>query len=189
MSITVPAQFDHMTPHRPARKPGPYRSTFQHARVVALFHHPLPDTETYYEVDHLNTDTKDDRPCNLRWRRPVDHRANAHQDRARESADAVTTPRSDASSICPQGGHRNGFRHAATTVRCGGSLPFPRTSRRLGRHPVASRREGRAGFDQSLCEPTILGIRRPQFSRPGAMTPTAPTVRSTSTASRKPAKR
>ena len=37
--------------------------------------------KAYYEVDHLNTDTKDDRPCNLRWRRPVDHRANAHQDR------------------------------------------------------------------------------------------------------------
>lgn len=57
--------------------------------MVALFHHPLPDTDDYYEVDHLNTDTRDDRPCNLRWRRPVDHRSNAHRDRRRESSDAV----------------------------------------------------------------------------------------------------
>lgn len=89
VSITVPAQFDHLTPHRQAGGAGPYRSMFSHARVVALFHHRLPDAEHYYEVDHINTDPQDDRPCNLRWRRPVDHRANAHQDRVRQSSDAV----------------------------------------------------------------------------------------------------
>ncbi len=85
----VPPEFDHLTPHRLDGKDLPYRSQFQHARVVALFHHPRPDTDDYYEVDHLNADTRDDRPCNLRWRRPVEHRSNAHRDRRRESSDAV----------------------------------------------------------------------------------------------------
>ena len=101
VSITVPTEFDHLTPHRPDGKAGPYRSQFQHARVVALFHHPLPDLDDYYEVDHLNTDTQDDRPCNLRWRRPVEHRANAHRDRVRESSDAVNyrDPKLQASAL------------------------------------------------------------------------------------------
>lgn len=81
VSITVPPQFVHLVPVD-ERARSAFRSLFQHSRVVALFHHPLPDRERYYEVDHVNMNTMDDHPGNLRWRAPDDNRSDAHRDRA-----------------------------------------------------------------------------------------------------------
>ncbi len=89
VSITVPRKYLEQLPDAHRGGDQRYRSVFQHARVVALFHYPLPDDDQYYEVDHVNMDGLDDRPENLRWRLPGDHRADAHKDRPRRSGDRV----------------------------------------------------------------------------------------------------
>jgi len=89
VSITVPRIFHALIPQGELPTAGSYRSMFQHSRVVALFHHPLPADGTYYEADHINMDTRDDRPGNLRWQRPEDHRADAHRSRERTSGSAI----------------------------------------------------------------------------------------------------
>ncbi len=90
VSITVPRALLHLIPQEDLPAVGSYRSMFQHSRVVALAHHPLPDDLSYYEADHINMDTRDDRPGNLRWQRPQDHRADAHRGRESISGSAIT---------------------------------------------------------------------------------------------------
>jgi hypothetical protein len=89
VSITVPRKYMELLPDVERGAGQRYRSSFQHARVVALFHHPLPDDGQYYEVDHVNMRGFDDRPENLRWRLPHEHRSDAHKDRLRCSGDEV----------------------------------------------------------------------------------------------------
>ncbi|MFO1398119.1 MAG: HNH endonuclease [Burkholderiales bacterium] len=88
VSITIPPAFISRYQSEDGAGPVSCRSMFQHARIVALFHHPLPDDGLYYEVDHINMNTRDDRPENLRWRRPDDHRSDAHTGRAQTTATA-----------------------------------------------------------------------------------------------------
>ena len=87
VSISIPRALHHLVSADEREAPGAYRSMFPHARLVALFHHPLPQDGRYYEADHINMDTHDDRPENLRWQCPEEHRANAH--RGRECAAPV----------------------------------------------------------------------------------------------------
>lgn len=89
VSITVPRRFHHLIPVGDRPESGKYRSMFQHARAVALFHHPLPDDGAYYEVDHLNMNSHDDRPENLRWQVAQDNRADGHRDRGPSLASPV----------------------------------------------------------------------------------------------------
>lgn len=89
VSITVPRKYLEQLSEAERRGDQRYRSVFQHARVVALFHHPLPGDGQYYEVDHVNMDGFDDRPENLQWKLPGDHRSDAHEDRPRSSGDRV----------------------------------------------------------------------------------------------------
>jgi hypothetical protein len=86
VSITIPSAFIGERPSDDGAVPTSIRSLFQHARIVSLFHHPLPNDGLYREVDHINMNTYDDRPKNLRWRQPNDHRSNAHTGRAQTSA-------------------------------------------------------------------------------------------------------
>lgn len=86
VSITIPPAYVSRCPSEEGAGSMSCRSMFQHARIVALFHHPLPDDALYYEVDHINMNTRDDRPENLRWRRPDDHRSDAHTGRAQTTA-------------------------------------------------------------------------------------------------------
>ena len=90
VSITVPKKFHALIPREDLPATGTYRSMFQHSRVVALAHHPLPDDLHYYEADHINMNTRDDRPGNLRWQRPQDHRADAHRGRESISGSAIS---------------------------------------------------------------------------------------------------
>lgn len=90
VSITVPKKFHALIPREDLPAVGPYRSMFQHSRVVALAHHPLPDNLSYYEADHINMNTRDDRPGNLRWQRPQDHRADAHRTREAPSGTSIS---------------------------------------------------------------------------------------------------
>jgi hypothetical protein len=81
VSITVPREFSCLVSTEQRSEADTYRSSFQHARVVALFHQELPTNDNYYEVDHINMNTRDDRPGNLRWRLPENHRSDDHRDR------------------------------------------------------------------------------------------------------------
>jgi hypothetical protein len=90
VSITVPKKFHALIPREDLSAEGTYRSMFQHSRVVALAHHPLPDDTSYFEADHINMNTRDDRPGNLRWQRPQDHRADAHRGRESVSGSAIS---------------------------------------------------------------------------------------------------
>jgi len=89
VSITVPRKYLEQLPDAEHGGDQRYRSVFQHARVVALFHHPLPNDDQYYEVDHLDMDGFNDHPENLQWQVPGDHRSDAHKDRPRSSGDRV----------------------------------------------------------------------------------------------------
>ena len=89
VSITVPQVFHHLIPVGDRPESGRYRSMFQHARVVALFHRPLPADAGYCEVDHINMNPRDDRPCNLRWKPAQYHRADAHHGRERSVAPPI----------------------------------------------------------------------------------------------------
>lgn len=95
VSITVPRKYLDQLPDAERGRDQGYRSAFQHARVVALFHHPLPEYGKYYEVDHVNINGFDDRPENLQWKLPSNHRSDAHKDRPRSSDDAVDYTSSD----------------------------------------------------------------------------------------------
>jgi hypothetical protein len=89
VSITVPTVYLALMPEQEPAAVLPYRSMFQHARVVALYHHGRPSEPQYHETDHINMDPRDDRPENLRWRRPAEHRADAHAGRPRGPARPV----------------------------------------------------------------------------------------------------
>jgi len=90
VSITIPKRLRALIPPEDIAAGENYRSMFQHSRVVALAHHPLPDDVSYYEADHINMNTRDDRPGNLRWQRPQDHRADAHRGRESISGSAIS---------------------------------------------------------------------------------------------------
>lgn len=90
VSITVPKRLHALIPREDLPAVGNYRSMFQHSRVVALAHHPLPDDVSYYEADHISMNTRDNRPGNLRWQRPQDHRADAHRGRQSISGSAIS---------------------------------------------------------------------------------------------------
>jgi hypothetical protein len=90
VSITVPKRLHAFIPGKDLPATGAYRSMFQHSRVVALAHHPLPADLSYYEADHINMKTRDNRPGNLRWQRPQDHRADAHRGREGISGSAIS---------------------------------------------------------------------------------------------------
>ena len=89
VSITVPQEFSGLIATEQLSQADIYRSSFQHARVVALFHQELPTNDKYYEVDHINMNTRDDRPGNLRWRLPENHRCDDHRDREQPVAGAL----------------------------------------------------------------------------------------------------
>ena len=103
---------------------------------------PFPIPNDYYEVDHINTDTQDDRPCNLRWRRPVEHRANAHQDRVRESSDAVNyrDPTLQASALRAVIAADSARQPSPSVVE---EPPLPQNLDDLAVIQLAARREGR----------------------------------------------
>jgi hypothetical protein len=77
VTLTIPAKYHHFIPaeclRRRVRSRG-YRDGFAQHRVVALFHHGRPEKEQYLEVHHVNRDARDNRPQNLMWVSPAEHR-------------------------------------------------------------------------------------------------------------------
>lgn len=133
VSITVPARYSDALSGGAQQRGRRYRSTFQHARVVALFHLPRPADGQYYEVDHVNMDGLDDRPSNLRWRRPRDHRADAHKERpiAQRSAPDYAGTNAQANALKSLIAAQHATRPRATVLE---EVPLPEN---LARDAVA----------------------------------------------------